>query len=166
MCLTGDLRPETQPFMFNPESLNMASTPTPLEEILRLAPPADETLRAEHITQFVHSFIEKSRRDRWIHLLLKPSETTRRTSYKLDRDLDRSFCRLIDGPPQLLPRQLNSRQIGIFDDLSGSPKQVKLEQLWNSQVDPFCDNLFLIRAGELALFFFHEFELFLCERST
>ncbi len=144
----------------------MASTPTPLEEILRLAPPADELVRAQHITQFVHSFVDKNRRDRWFHLLLKPSETTRRTSHKLYRDLDRSYCRLIDGPPLLPPQPLNPRQIGIFDDLSGSPKQITLEQLWNSKVDPFGDNLFLIRAGELALFFFHECELFLCERST
>lgn len=139
----------------------MTNSVTPLEKVLDAAHLVDLAERDLHMTQFVHSFVVKNRRDRWLHLLLKPNSAIGRNSHKLSSDLDRKYCNIVDHAA--IPSQVSPNRFGIFDTLRGEPRRVTLGQIWS--YDLFNDNLYLIHPGRLALFFFHEYELFVCEKS-
>jgi hypothetical protein len=139
----------------------MSNSSNPLEQVLNTAPLVDSAERDQHITQFVYSFVVKNRRDRWLYLLLNPTTATGRNSHKLYGDLDREYCTIVHNAT--IPSQVNPNRVGIFDTLHGEPRKITLGQIW--KFDLYNDNLYLIRPGSLALFFFHESELFVCERS-
>lgn len=81
------------------------------DEILKSAKSVEASVWQHHIRSFVASFVKKSRRDRWMFLLLKPTDKTRRSSHKLHSDLDRARCAELQHPWKLNPALL-----GVYDD--------------------------------------------------
>lgn len=126
-------------------------------EILQRAQCVEPEIWRQHLTGFIDTFIMKDRRDRWRFLLLNPSVKTSRTSHKLYDDFDRSKSTGLKYPFALPTATTVAR--GVYDDLQGLPKYLTYDEA--TIVAPNTDGIYSFIAGELAMFWFHEGEVFL-----
>lgn len=127
-------------------------------DILDTAPIADEVIWAQHVTGFVGSFIQKSHRDRWLHLLLKRPKQVYSNSHKLHNQLDESrYSPLIDEA------NLSLNQTGVYYDFMDEPVMLTLADAL--LVGRGRNGIFSIEPGKLAIYFFHEDENILCKLS-
>ena len=125
-------------------------------DILQAASLANEAAWTEHFTSFVESFVQKSRRDRWRHLLLRRPEQIYGNSHKLHSHLDWLKCsRLKDT------NQLNQKSAGVYYDFMDEPVILTASNAFI--VGPGRDGIFSIIPGKLAIYFFHENENILCK---
>jgi hypothetical protein len=126
-------------------------------EILQQAQSVELEIWRQHLAGFIDSFIKKDRRDRWRLLLLNPSVKTSRASHKLYNDIDRSKSTGLKYPFALPAATRVAR--GVYDDLQGLPKYLTYDEA--TIVAPNTDGIYSFIAGELAMFWFHEGEVFL-----
>jgi len=129
-------------------------------EILEQARSVEPEIWRQHLTGFIDSFIKKDRRDRWRFLLLNPSVKTSRASHKLYSDIDRSKSTGLVYPFALPSATRVAR--GVYDDLQGAPKYLTYDEA--TIVAPNTDGIYSFIAGELAMFWFHEGEVFLFQQ--
>ena len=126
------------------------------EDVLENASLADEMVWTEHFTDFVNSFVQKSRRDRWLHLLLNRPKQIYSNSHKLHGHLDWSICCRIENA-----NQLNQKSKGVYYDFLNEPVVLTVADAF--LVGPEKDGIFSITPGKLAVYFFHESENVLCK---
>jgi len=125
--------------------------------MLAAAPIADDSTYVLHMTRFVESFVLPSRRDRWLFVLTQRPKRADRDSHKLRNDLDYQWCRELGGgiAPEI-------KQAGVFYEFRGEPKILEPDVAefvgWGH------DAIYSLSPGHLALFFFHEFQSWLCRR--
>jgi hypothetical protein len=125
------------------------------DRVLAAATAVEPAVWERHIREFVNAFVLKERRERWLFLLLRPTEKTRQTSHKLWNDLNRDCCGDLRSP-----WKKNLDQVGVYDDFAGSPKYLTLEQ--SMMAGPMHDGIWSGIPGQFALFFFHEGEILEC----
>jgi hypothetical protein len=125
-------------------------------DILETASLADETAWTEHFTGFVNSFVQKSRRERWLHLLLKRPKQIYSNSHKLHSHLDWSRCSRLENASQLNPKSK-----GVYYSFMDEPVILTVSDAF--VVGPDNDGIFSIVPGKLAIYFFHENENILCK---
>jgi hypothetical protein len=114
----------------------------------------------KHLVAFVNAFVRKDRRSRWHFLFEQNSDKAYRNSHKLLNDLAREFVIRDDA----LQNVSNPYQQGVFYPIGREEPRVEtLDQILKG--DPFCDAIFSIDPGRLAIFFFHEFETYVLKRA-
>ena len=121
-----------------------------------------ENVYKEHFSEFAKAFIEKEFVDRWIHFLLEKPEKAYLELVKFERHrnmqntdwLDESSLENIFGD--------NYQNVqGIYFD-GDEPEKLSLSEAFDRGSGN--DAIFSIRAGKLAIFFFHEAEIFICKK--
>jgi len=114
----------------------------------------------EHIEKFVDSFVLKQRRERW-HFLFKKNDTkTYHSSYKLLKDLSPEY-RVRDDQLKTID---NIEVQGVIYDIGREkPRIDNLKQVLKEHT--YFDAIFSIIPGKLAIFFFHEGEIFVLRKS-
>ena len=124
-------------------------------DALDACPVADEAAWLEHVTGFTDAFIVAAKRERWLELLTRRPRRIGRQSHKMHTDLDRRRCRNVGWA---VPADLKGE--GLYYDFAGSPQVVPVELLRQLQLG---DAILSLVPGKLALFFFHEGEVWLCQ---
>lgn len=127
------------------------------ERILNTAQNTSAEVYEEHIRAFVASFIEKMRQDRWLYLLLERPKSAFKNSHKLYGDISRKYCVPSDNINSLLPKQ-----VGVYYDFYFAPCDLTVEDAIT--ISSGNDAIFSIHPGKLAIYFFHESEILLCQR--
>jgi hypothetical protein len=122
--------------------------------ILEACPAADEADWLRHAAGFVAAFVSPARRDRWAGLLARRPRRIGRDSHKLHADLDRRVCRPMSEWPTGL------RDDGVFYGFFDIPRVVPASQA--AAASGGGDAIFSLVPGELAVYFFHEGETWLC----
>ena len=123
------------------------------------SPVAEEAMWIEHASRFVTAFVVPARRDRWRWLLLERPRRIGRDSHKLHSDLDPRFCQS-EGvlPPEVLTGE------GLYYPFADLPRVVPA-----SSIDLAVGNgdaIFSLVPGKLAVYFFHEGEIWLCRAQS
>lgn len=129
------------------------------EDYLGATVLADEAMWTEHFTGFVNSFVQKSCRERWLHLLLKRPKQIYGNSHKLHGHLDWSKCSRIENT-----NQLSQKSKGVYYDFRNEPVILTVADAF--LVGPDKDGIFSILPGKLAVYFFHENENVLCRHEV
>ncbi len=106
---------------------------------------------------FVNSFILKSRRDRWLYQLSKRPKRIYGDSHKIYNDLDRAKCSLVKDESSLS----KLRGEGIYYEFFDEPKVFSVPNALF--IGPRHDAIFSLVVGKVAIFFFHEDEIWLCQ---
>jgi hypothetical protein len=130
--------------------------PNPYELLLK-CPVAEEAVWLEHVAAFTAAFITSAKRERWLELLTKRPRRIVRQSHKMHSDLDRRTCRNVG---EVFPAGLKGA--GLFYDFSDPPRVVSVE-LAAQLAGRGRDAIFSLVPGELALYFFHEGEVWFCQ---
>jgi len=120
--------------------------------------PADS--QSAHFNSFVESFITPRKRERWKYLYLNSSRNLFHESHKFRADLSKSL--IVPISESSLSSVVPKTSRGVFLDFRGDSKELILSDavlLGAGQ-----DAIFSIVPGQLALFFFHEDELWLCRK--
>jgi hypothetical protein len=125
-------------------------------DVLDACPDAEETDWGHHASAFVSAFVIPAKRDRWDWLLTKGPRKVGRDSHKLHSDLDRRTCRRVTA----LPAEFRRGGGGLFYDFYGAPKVVLSDEVHRAIGGR--DAIFSLVPGKLAVYFFHEGELWLC----
>ena len=110
-----------------------------------------------HLASFVASFVVPPRRERWRHLLLSRGKKAFSTSHKLYDALDRSVCTKLSGDPPVA-----DSQVGVYYDFYEEPEVARFGDIYERSLGT--DAIFSATPGKLAVFFFHEGELWLCRK--
>ena len=118
--------------------------------------PEDESYQ-EHMASFVNSFVLKARRDRWLYQLAKRPKRIRGDSHKIYGDLDRTKCSLVKDESSLS----KLRGEGIYYEFFDEPKFLSVQNALF--IGPRHDAISSLVAGKVAIFFFHEDEIWLCQ---
>lgn len=124
-------------------------------EVLETCTPAAEENWQRHAFGFVSSFIVPAKRDRWLDLLTRRPKQIRRNSHKLHSALDRRFCRC-----EAEAVVIDWKGEGLFYDFFDVPRVVPANVA--EIVANGTDAIFSLIPGELAVYFFHESEVWLC----
>ncbi len=125
-------------------------------DIINAASSADESAITEHFTSFVNSFVQKHRRERWLHLLLKRPKQIYGNSHKLHNHLERSRCSQWNNT-----NPLNPKSKGVFYGFRDEPIILTVADAFLVGTDN--DAIFSITPGKSAIYFFHESEIVLCQ---
>ncbi|MGL4423354.1 MAG: hypothetical protein ACRCZF_22035 [Gemmataceae bacterium] len=129
---------------------------SPKWQLLEQCPLVEEAEWRMHVAAFVQAFIIPAKRGRWAELLLNRPRRINEYSHKMHSDLDRRVCRrLADNE---WPMRL--RGTGAFYGFSDEPRLVPAGQVLVAAGGG--DAMYSLIAGELALYFFHEGECWLC----
>lgn len=104
-----------------------------------------------HIIAFVNSFVERNRRDRWLHLLLKRPKKLFRNSHKLHDCLDKTRC-----AESLEPDSLEDEMTGMFCDFWSDSNPILVSARRAIELGTGHDALFSVSPGKHAVYFFHE----------
>ena len=123
-------------------------------EVLEACPVADEAAWLQHVTGFVAAFVSPAKRERWVELLARRPRRVHENSHRLLGDLDRRVCRRVPDLPAVV------RGAGLFYGFSDPPRVVPAGSA--VLVAGGGDAIFSVVPGELAVYFFHEGELWLC----
>jgi hypothetical protein len=105
----------------------------------------------------VTAFVTPAKRDRWRWLLTSRPRRIGRDSHKLHSDLDRRICR----PVRMLTTELRGGGGGLFYEFADAPKVVPADSV--ALAAGAGDAIFSLVPGELAVYFFHEGEIWLCQ---
>jgi len=124
-------------------------------ELLEAAPVADGETYLRHMTGFVESFVLPARRERWLYLLTERPKRLARDSHKLRNDLDYRWCGTLGGggDPEI-------RQDGVYYEFVGEPRVLSAAEA--DRIGSGQDAIFSVVPGRWAVFFFHEFQSWLC----
>lgn len=124
------------------------------QEILAACPVADEADWLRHATGFAKAFVVPAKRERWAELLDRRPRRIGRDSHKLHSDLDRQRCQIVtEFPPAV-------RGTGVFYGFFDVPRIVPASSV--AVVAGGGDAIYSLVSGVLALYFFHEGEVWLC----
>jgi hypothetical protein len=126
-------------------------------DLLAAAPTPEDAVYQQHMAAFVHSFVVKSRRDRWLYQLSKRPARVYASSHKIYDDLDRARCSLVKDEGSLG----NLRGDGIYYEFRDEPKVLSVQDAL--AIGSGHDAIFSLVAGKVAVFFFHEDEIWLCQ---
>jgi hypothetical protein len=110
-----------------------------------------------HLSSFVRSFVLSSRRDRWLDFLLNHRDKAFRNSSKLRSAIDQRYCKRVESIDGI---ELDTE--GVFYNFYDSPILLPLSEALKD--GDRRDAIFSIVPGELAIFFFHEGEMWLCKK--
>jgi hypothetical protein len=124
-------------------------------QVLEACPVADEAVWVAHAAGFAAAFVVPAKRERWHWLLTTRPRRVGRDSAKLHADLDRRTCRRVEGVPATV------RGGGVFYGFGDAPRVVPAGQAWLAAGPG--DAIFSVVPGGLALYFFHEGEVWLCQ---
>jgi hypothetical protein len=122
---------------------------------LESCPAADESVWTRHAAGFAAAFVVPAKRERWLELLTRRPRRVSRDSHKLHADLDRRTCRLAGAAP---PAGLRGE--GVFYGFGDAPRVVPTDLA--AAAAGGGDAIFSLAPGELALYFFHEGEVWVC----
>jgi hypothetical protein len=127
--------------------------------VLESCPAADEALWLRHAEGFAAAFVVPAKRERWRELLTRRPRRIGENSHKLHADLDRRTCRLAgEAPPAGL------RGEGLFYGFGDGPRVVPADLA--AAAAGGRDAIFSLVPGELALYFFHEGEVWVCRSGS
>ncbi len=129
-------------------------TPDPWET-LASCPLAAEELWLQHAARFAAVFVAPAKRERWSRLLARRPRRIFGDSHKLHTDLDRRTCRLVADLPAGICGD------GLFYGFSDAPRVVPAALA--AVAAGGGDAIFSLVPGELAVYFFHEGEVWLCQ---
>lgn len=126
-------------------------------DLLEACPVAEEATWLRHVEGFVAAFITSAKKERWLELLTRRPRRIGRQSHKMHSDLDRRVCHNVwpDFPAGL-------KGEGLYYGFSDAPRVVPVElaaQLVGA------DGIFSLIPGKIAIYFFHEWETWLCKAS-
>jgi hypothetical protein len=102
----------------------------------------------------VHHICEEGR---WLELLTRRPRRIDRYSSKMHADLDRRVCANMG---QRLTETPGLKGEGVYYDFYDSPRVVPVEALLNLNVPG--DAIYSLVPGKLAVYFFHEGEVWIC----
>ena len=115
----------------------------------------------EHIEKLVDSFVLKNRRERWHFLFKRNDIKTYHNSHKLFNDLSPDYRKRDDELKTIVNLDV---QGFIYDIGREKPRIGNLKQMLKEYT---CfDAIFSIIPGKLAIFFFHEGEIFVLRKSV
>jgi hypothetical protein len=123
--------------------------------ILQACPVADEADWLRHALGFAAAFVSPAKRERWAGLLARRPRRIIHESHKLHADLDRRACRRVSDWPTGLGGD------GVFYEFFDHPRVVP--SALAEAAAGAGDAIFSLVPGELAVYFFHEGEIWLCE---
>jgi hypothetical protein len=124
-------------------------------QVLESCPAVDESVWIRHATGFAAAFIVPAKRERWRELLTRRPRRLSRDSHKLRSDLDPRTCRLLGERP---PADLRGE--GVFYGFGDGPRVIPADLA--AVAAGGGDAIFSLVPGELALYFFHEDEVWVC----
>lgn len=124
-------------------------------EVLEACPVADEAAWLQHAAGFALAFVVSAKRERWTELLAWRPRRIGGDSHKLHSDLDRRHCRVVAELPAAI------RGSGLFYGFFDAPRMVPAESA--AMVAGGGDAIFSLVPGKLAVYFFHEGEMWLCQ---
>jgi hypothetical protein len=113
-------------------------------------PTVPVELAADHLQNFLRSFVKKDRRDRWLALTEKDGSYWYEHLPKLEQDLDPRSCRLTESLPDGLT--------GVCIDFLHVPHQLR-----SDQCSCRCF-IFSLQAGKLAYYATDDPRFWLCTR--
>ena len=125
-------------------------------QILEACPVADDADWLLHAAGFAQSFVVPEKRERWTELLTRRPRRIGRDSHKLHSDLDRARCRIVTSLPPAV------RGAGLFYGFFDVPRIVPATSA--AVVAMGGDAIFSLIPSVLAVYFFHEEEIWLCEK--
>jgi hypothetical protein len=129
----------------------------PYEIWERAKTPDAETYR-KHVDGFVDNFVRKEHRDRWREFLVKRPKQLFSKSSKLHNHMDWEVCVLLKNEDAFVAQTKS----GIYFDFHDEPKILTAEEAF--YVGSGNDALFFVEVGKKAVFFFHEYENYLCKK--
>ncbi len=124
-------------------------------QLLEACPPIDEATWLQHATGFTKAFVTPAKRQRWLELLTRRPRRISRNSHKLHSDLDRRTCGCVGWS---VPADV--RGAGAFYDFFDAPRLVPVDLIPSAAGAG--DAIFSLTPGRLALYVFHEGEIWLC----
>ena len=123
-------------------------------QLLANSPVVPESVWLEHASKFVTAFVVPEKRERWAEVLSNRPRRLTRDSHKLHSALDRRTCYCVGEVAPDLQGE------GVFYGFCDVPQLVPATLAAVAAGN--CDALFSLIPGELALYFFHEGEVWLC----
>jgi hypothetical protein len=124
-------------------------------DVLTACQIADEPAWLQHVVGFVTAFVIPAKRQRWSEMLTRRPRRIGRDSHKLHSALDRRCCRVVTELPVAV------RGEGLFYGFFDAPRVLLAE---HAAVAAGCgDAIFSLVPGKLAVYFFHEGEVWLCQ---
>ena len=130
-----------------PSGAPAAPTPTAL---------VDEATWHAHIDAFISSFVVKDKRARWQHLCLEKPEKAARASHRMYNDLVWAHCSKIEDASAIARRYPR----GVYYDFAPEASWLSAEKAF--AIGHGSESIFSIRQGEVAIYFWHELEEYLC----
>jgi hypothetical protein len=124
-------------------------------QLLEACPPIDEATWLRHAAGFTSAFVAPPKRERWLDLLTRRPRRVSRDSHKLHSDLDRRTCRCVGWS---VPAEVRGE--GAFYDFFDAPRLVPADLVPSAAGAG--DAIFSLAPGRLALYVFHEGEIWLC----
>jgi hypothetical protein len=109
----------------------------------------------EHTSRFVTAFVTPAKRGRWQWLLASRPRRVGRDSHKLHSDLDRRTCQ----PGKWLPSEFH--RDGVYYGFADAPRLLPAAMVAGAVGTG--DAILSLVPGELAVYFFHEGEVWLCQ---
>lgn len=123
-------------------------------ELLEACPIADEAEWLRHAEGFASAFVVPAKQERWAEMLAQRPRRIGRNSHKLHADLNRKRCQLVSTLPTLV------RGSGLFYGFFDAPRIVPASSAAIAAGGG--DAIFSLVPGKLAVYFFHEGEVWLC----
>jgi hypothetical protein len=120
-----------------------------------------------HLEKFVISFITKDRRERWLNYLLENPEKI------MDLRMSRFYGQRNEKTTDYIKKENLANVFGndfdkvkglYFDEFDGVTEFINLSQAIEKGYGR--EAIFSVKAGELAVFFTHEYEFFLCQNKS
>jgi hypothetical protein len=134
----------------------MSDEPLDKWTVLPTLPVVEEADYLAHMTAFVAAFVQSQKRERWHWLLTTRPDRIGRQSHKLHADLDRRTCRLVEYRSEILA--IKGR--GVYYEFFDRPRWIDVATAAGFD---FGDAILSLVPGKRAIFFFHEYEIWLCE---
>ena len=104
-----------------------------------------------HIAAFVSAFVQRERRERWLHLLTTRPKQLLKNSHKLHNHLEKSRC-----TESSEPTSLDASAIGMFCDFHSDSPPLLVTGQRAIEMGTGRDGIFSVVPGKLAVYFFHE----------
>lgn len=120
-----------------------------------------------HLEKIVKSFISKDRRERWFHYLLEKPEKI------MDLRMSRFYGQRNERTTKYIKKEDFLKVFGndfdkvkglYLDEFEGVAEFLNLSEAIEKGYGR--EAIFSVKAGELALFFTHEYEFFLCQNKS